>query len=410
MGWIDLTGRGYAFACPVAMRRVRTRAPRLCPGRKAVARRRAGLWRAARAAFALLLTAALLSTARTPALAQSSAEGSSSEPQRQLIIGTKDAPPFAMQSPDGKWRGVSVALWKHVADQLHLSYRFEEAKSIDELLANVAGGKYDAAVAAITVTAAREKTVDFSQPFYATGLGIAVSASGADLWNSVKRVFLSFGFAQAILALVTLAVVVGTLVWVFERRTEHFGAGAKGLGSGVWWSAIAMTQAGASHNAPATLPGRILAVAWMIASVVTIAVFTAGITSSLTKREIQGTVQSQADLNSARVGVVSGSAAEDYLIHRRVSCRAYATANDGLKALQEGRIDAFVHDKPLLSWIVLQNFSSSVRILDTSFAGENYAVAFPKGSALRAAVDSSLLENVEEEWWQETLFQYLGKK
>jgi polar amino acid transport system substrate-binding protein len=278
------------------------------------------------------------------------------------------------------------------------------------LLANVAAGKYDAAVAAITVTAAREKTVDFSQPFYATGLGIAVSASGADLWNSVKRVFLSFGFLQAISALVALAILVGTLIWVFERKTAHFGEGARGLGSGVWWSAIAMTQAGASQNAPATLPGRILAVAWMIASVVTIAVFTAGITSSLTKREIQGSVQSQADLSSARIGVVSGSAAAEYLVHRQFSYRAYATANDGLKALQEGRIDAFVHDKPLMSWIILQNFSSSLRVLDTSFADQNYAIAFPKGSALLSPVGDSLLENVEDEWWQETLFQYLGKR
>jgi hypothetical protein len=46
-----------------------------------------------------------------------------------------------MQSPDGKWRGVGIELWRHVANELHLSYRFEEAKSIDELLANVAQGR-----------------------------------------------------------------------------------------------------------------------------------------------------------------------------------------------------------------------------------------------------------------------------
>jgi len=34
----------------------------------------------------------------------------------------------------------------------------------------------------------------------------------------------------------------------------------------------------------------------------------------------------------------------------------------------------------------------------------------PKGSALLSPVDDSLLENVDDEWWQQTLFQYLGKK
>ena len=82
------------------------------------------------------------------------------------------------------------------------------------------------------------------------------------------------------LALLGIAMCVGFVIWLLERRrTEHFGGGAKGLGSGFWWSAIAMTQAGAAQNAPATLPGRVVATGWMIASVIAIAVFTAGITA-----------------------------------------------------------------------------------------------------------------------------------
>jgi polar amino acid transport system substrate-binding protein len=88
----------------------------------------------------------------------------------------------------------------------------------------------------------------------------------------------------------------------------------------------------------------------------------------------------------------------------------YPTADEGLKALQSDRIDAFVYDKPLTGWLILQNFASTLRVLDTSFDEQNYAVAFPKGSELRSAVDQSVLENIESDWWQETLFQYLGKK
>jgi polar amino acid transport system substrate-binding protein len=344
------------------------------------------------------------------ALADSAPSQSTRESSRELIIGTKDAPPFAMRSPDGSWRGISVELWRHVADNLHLAYRFEEAKTIDELVDNSASGKYDAAIAAITVTAARDEIVDFSQPYYATGLGIAVSARGGSPWSSFRRVFLSFGFLQAIVALVGLAILVGTLVWMFERKeNEHFGGGVKGLGSGVWWSAIAMTQAGASQNAPSTLPGRILAVGWMIASVVTIAVFTAGITSSLTKRELQGSVLNQEDLSAVRVGAIPGSAGEGYLIRRHITHRSYANPNDGLRAVQSDQIDAFVHDRPIMSWIILQDFASTVRILDASFAEQNYAVAFPKGSALRSSVDLGILKSVEEDWWRETVLRNLGR-
>ena len=111
------------------------------------------------------------------------------------------------------------------------------------VLDGVADGRFDIAVAALTVTAARARLIDFTQPFYVTGLGIAVPAGGEPSWQPILHTLTSFGFAQAIMALVGLALVVGFLVWLFERRhNEDFGGGAaKGLSSGVWWSTVAMT-------------------------------------------------------------------------------------------------------------------------------------------------------------------------
>jgi ABC-type amino acid transport substrate-binding protein len=205
---------------------------------------------------------------------------------------------------------------------------------------------------------------------------------------------------------------VGFLIWMFERRhNESFGGGvARGLGSSFWWSAIAMTQAGASQNAPRTLPGRALAIAWMIASVVTIAVFTAGITSTLTKRELQGAVHGVNDLRSVRVGAVAGTATVEYLEREKMSYRGFVDAQEGLTILQSGEIDAFVYDKPLLTWIVLQNFSGSVRVLDVTFDSQSYAIALPLNSPWRQPLNLALLDAIESNWWQKTLFQYLGKK
>ena len=281
---------------------------------------------------------------------------------------------------------------------------------MQNLIDGTAGGSFDAAMAAVTVTAARERMVDFTQPFYSTGLGVAVSMTESR-WRWVLRALFSFGFFQAVLALLGIAMCVGFVIWLLERRrTEHFGGGAKGLGSGFWWSAIAMTQAGAAQNAPATLPGRVVATGWMIASVIAIAVFTAGITSTLTRRELQGVVHNMNDLRSVRVGALAGSSTVDYLDRQRISHRTFPSTQDGLTALQGGAIDAFVYDKPLLTWIVLHDFSTTLRMLDIVFDTQNYAVALPKRSPLRAILDAPLLEEIESEWWQQTLFQYLGKK
>jgi ABC-type amino acid transport substrate-binding protein len=327
----------------------------------------------------------------------------------ELVIGTKEAPPFVIKQPDGTLHGISIDLWRRVADRLHLRYRFAEQPTVQALVAGTAEGSFDAAIAALTVTAARERAVDFTQPFYSTGLGIAVPV-GESRWMSISRALLSFGFFQAVLALVSIAISVGFVIWLLERgKTEHFRGGAKGLGTGLWWSAIAMTQAGAAQNAPATLPGRMVAMGWMIASVIVIAVFTAGITSTLTKREMQGAVTSVNDLRSVRVGAPAGSTSADYLDHQRIRHRSFDGPQEGLKALQAGTIDAFVYDKPLLTWLVLRDFPSTLRVLDATFDSQNYAIALPKGSPLSQQLNVPLLEETESDWWQQTLFEYLGK-
>ena len=184
--------------------------------------------------------------------------------------------------------------------------------------------------------------------------------------------------------------------------------GPKGLGSSFWWSTIAMTQAGASQNAPATLPGRIIATGWMIASVIAIAVFTAGITSTLTRKELQGAIHDFDDLRSVRVGAVANSATTDYLTREQLAFRSFPDVQAGLAAVSHGEIDAFVHDKPLLVWMVRKDFSSSVRMVDTSFSSESYAIVLPKGSNLRPVLDGAVLDQIESDWWQQTLFETIG--
>jgi ABC-type amino acid transport substrate-binding protein len=81
-----------------------------------------------------------------------------------------------------------------------------------------------------------------------------------------------------------------------------------------------------------------------------------------------------------------------------------------LNALRAGDIDAFVYDKPLLTWLVMRDFSNTARVLELTFDNQNYAIALPKGSPLRQMIDVHILEEVESEWWQQTLFEYLGKR
>ncbi len=341
-----------------------------------------------------------------------SPENAAASSQGELVVGTKQAPPFAMKAADGAWQGISIDLWQRVASELHLHFRYAEEQTVQQLIDGVAGGKLDVAVATLSVTADRERILDFTQSFYATGLGIAVLSGGEVSWLPIIHTLTSFGFAQAIFGLVGLALAVGLLVWLFERRhNEHFGGGvAKGLSSGVWWSTVAMTQRFTGDFGPRTVPGRVVAVLWMIGSIVTIAVFTASITSTLTIKHLQGAVHGVSDLATVRVGAIAGTSTEDTFSRLRIRYRKFATLQDGLDALRQRKLDAFVYDKPMLAWAIQQNYSSSIELLDATFDPQQYAFAIPTNSPLRKALDVALLDAVHSGWWQQTIFRYLGSR
>jgi ABC-type amino acid transport substrate-binding protein len=82
-----------------------------------------------------------------------------------------------------------------------------------------------------------------------------------------------------------------------------------------------------------------------------------------------------------------------------------------LKALEANDLDAFVYDKPLLTWLVVQDFSPKLRVLEIVLEREHYAIALPKLSTpLHRVINGALLEETETDWWDQTIFQYLGKK
>lgn len=163
---------------------------------------------------------------------------------RELVVGTKPAPPFVLRDPvRGGWRGTSIDLWRNVADDLGLAYRFEE-RDLRGLLQGLEDGSLDVVAAALTVTAPREELFDFSHPFHTSGLAIAVvPGRGAWAW---ARTLISPGLLKVLGALVLLLALAGLFVWAFERRRnpDFGGRPAAGLGHAFWWSAVTMTTVG----------------------------------------------------------------------------------------------------------------------------------------------------------------------
>lgn len=172
-----------------------------------------------------------------------------------------------------------------------------------------------------------------------------------------------------------------------------------------------MTQSGgaAGEKIPITLLGRLLAIVWMVASVIVIASFTAALTSQLTLKQLRGTVHGEADLRYVRVAGIAGTETTEYLGRQHIAHQDFADAEAGLSALNKGQIDAFVYDRPLLLWLIMEHFSSSLQVLDATFDPQVYAIALPQGSKLRLPIDLALLDAIRSDWWRDTVLAYLGR-
>jgi ABC-type amino acid transport substrate-binding protein len=328
-----------------------------------------------------------------------------------LTVVTRHVPPFAIKQAEGSWRGVSIDLWRHIAEQLGVDTEFREM-GLQKMLDTVAAGKADAAVAALTITSEREAGMDFTHPFLTSGLGIAVHRDGRGGWLAVSQRLYSGQFLKAISGLLALLLAVGVLVWFLERRrnTQFGGRAIEGIGSGLWWSAVTMTTVGYGDKAPQTLGGRAVAMVWMFASVIIISSITAAIATALTVGELGGKVNGEEDLGRVRVATVANSTSAQYLQGRKSRFRGVDDIDQALQLLAEGEVDAVVYDAPILRYRVKQQFDDRLAVLPGSFERQDYGFALPSGSALREPINRTLLERLHDPVWEAALFDYLGHR
>lgn len=327
-----------------------------------------------------------------------------------LNIALREEAPFAFRSESGEWQGIAVDLWERIAEAKEMEFRYE-VYPLAEMLDALESGEADVGVAALTISADREKRFDFTQPFMPSSLVIAAKAEPRGWWQTIKS-FISLPFLSAAGALAAVVLAFGFLVWVFERKKndEFGGKPIEGIGAGFWWSAVTMTTVGYGDKSPVTLGGRIIALVWMFAAIIIISGFTAAIASSLTMNSLRTGIESLDDLRSAKVGVIEASSGAAFLDDERIDYREYATSGELVAALAEERIDAAVHDEPILKYALKEQGVEEVTILPDRLRLESYAFGLKEDSELREPINRALLEVVQGDDWPDTVNSYLGTK
>jgi ABC-type amino acid transport substrate-binding protein len=328
-----------------------------------------------------------------------------------LRTGVIVIPPLCMKTADNQWEGFSVELWKAVANEMRVAFEFQEFANPQLMLDALERREIDA-IPSLIVRERYEPVVDYSQSYVKSGLAIAVPAErGEYRWAHILESFFSKEVIKAIGFMLFVSLLAGMLVWAFERsrNREMFGQGTvEGIGHGIWWAMVTMTTVGYGDKAPRTIGGRIVALVWMIFSIVFIAGFTANITTSLTLNELKGRVRGFKDLYHVQVGSLSGSEGADFLVKQGINFIPFETFQEGLRAVAGKQIDAFVQDEHILKYQAKKDFPGRVQVLPGTYDEYFISIALQNESPIRKPINKALLRFMKTEKWTELSNRYFG--
>ena len=333
--------------------------------------------------------------------------------KEKILVGSKNAAPFSIKNEDGSWGGICFDLWNQIANELNLEYEIKEF-NLETILTAVENNEIEVAISPLTITSERESLIDFSQPYFVTGLSVAVKIKEEfNLFSFIKSLF-SIEFLEVVLLLCIILFIVGLLVWFFERKKNHEQFGGKtshGLASGFWWAAVTMTTVGYGDKAPTTLGGRIIGFVWMFAAIIIISSITAGIASALTVNRLDTGIKDINDLYNHRVATVAASSSKDFLDSKDIRYKTYKTASEAVKALYNGNVDAVVYDEPILKWLIhSNNFGDKLRVLPQKLEPVYYGFGLPTDSRLSEKINVKLLEIINKQEWRDLVETYLGEE
>ncbi|XP_028394083.1 uncharacterized protein LOC114518309 [Dendronephthya gigantea] len=277
----------------------------------------------------------------------------------------------------------------------------DEERSIEEILSNKVKANRDSGVLNLYFPEFADKTTmdvyDATTPF------IRLSRSPGHAIVMVKPdpkepVFIGEIIVKSwaiLIFLVAFAWVVGILAWMSDHHAnpkDFPNPFYIGMFEGFWWSVVTMTTVGYGDRAPKGITARVLAVFWMMISIVFLALFTANATAIL--------AISQADEDHTitlgkRVGVLNSKHFIEVELNIGSTVIEYASTLEWIQAATETRdVDRLIFPN-YMDFLVFVKDEAYKAMLDDKFVLTN-AIKYPFQIGMAVALDNDNMTTAQE--------------
>ena len=336
--------------------------------------------------------------------------GGMAAPQPTLRVVTGYASPF-VKLPGTPVSGYSIEVWQEAARRMGVATEWTVLPDLSDAaqIAAVVEGRADLALSALAVTAERDAVVDFTIPYFQSGLQVLVATGDSEAWWAVLRT-LAPGQILGMLGIgVAVLLVFAHLLWLVERRhTPSFARGYwRGILEGLWGvTLIFATGEHGDRETPRQVKRLVIGGMWLT-GVVMIAQFTAAVTSALTVEQLRSSITGPSDLPGKRIATAPGSVAAAWLQARDLPFLPLSDTEQAYAMLVHGEIDAVIYEAPQLRYWLASRGRSAAALVGPVFQSEPYAIAVPLGSPLRKRINQALLsmqadgslEEIQRRWF-----------
>jgi polar amino acid transport system substrate-binding protein len=316
-----------------------------------------------------------------------------------LRVGMAGISPFIIQQNNGQFDGIAYEIWQLINSKAHWKSSYFYYESVSAALDSLQKGKLDLVIGPLSITSERARRVQFSQPYYQSSLSIMSRIEKRGMLDRIAP-FFSKRLLIAILVFLFILAIVGTLIWLAERKAspEQFPPEpAPGIANGMWLAIVTMSTTGYGDRAPVTFWGRVIAGSWMVISIIFATTMVAGIASTLTLTGMESSaITNISQVAGKKVATIQNSPAGSFVKKynaKQISVDNLATA---FQKLTDKEVVAIVYDRPQLLYFLKQHSGDNVQVGKEEYFKQGYGFAFPKKSILASRTNVILLNLMEQ--------------